>query len=999
METFPLFLYSWHVDDNEDGLIHMFGLTPENQDVHLMVNGFTPYVYMELPPGIDWNGDRREALLDAISSLDQEIQPRIRSFMKKKKIYFANVVKKDGVYEWLRYQYLFLSFKSRTVMGEFIQKTRYGLNVSGMQKLKPKFHEQDASVPLQYSCCRDIPITGWITVHGMRRVKDTESHCWGEYDVDWKDISSCHDAKLKTIIPCPKIMCFDLEANSSNIATMPRVNHPHDKIFQISMAVTRHGDVDEKREARMDLYLLSLGKPDPAKLDPGTILKIFECESDLLLAFSRMIVEINPQILVGYNILGWDFQYLIGRALYLGIYSEFTQFGCLKGVPSKKKEFKMSSNAFKNNTFVFLDPPGRVIVDMLPIIRREFKFSRYDLRSVSTEILGQTKDPLTHRGIFKCYRIFSPASLALVGKYCGKDSIVTLKLFIKLKTWVGCCQLSDTFRVTIIDLYTAGQQLRIYSQVYKYCIDHNIVVEKDVYKCGEDESYTGAIVLDPVPGMHEDLVIVDFASLYPSVMIADNICYSTLVNDDDKKMSASIPDEDCNIREWEDHISCPHDTTVYKTKPKRVVCAPRRYRFLKKPMGIIPTILSNLISERKKTNAEKKDVETRAKLEATQALILDLLAYAGVLDIRQGSLKIASNSMYGGMGVRKGKLPFMAGAMSTTAGGRAALLKIKNIFSTGYDVNVIYGDTDSLMMTFNNMAQFVFEGKLDIGKFTDYCKGICAEISKEFPHPMKLEFEVLCSQFLMLVKKKYAGIMDGGKWKRRGIMTSRRDNSPVARLVYETVMKMIFDRKPLSEVVTRILEFLDEICARNFPTKDFTVTKSIKEISEYKVKKSSTDPITRKQQFLNRGLDPDRHTEMDYLLKGLPAHVQLAERMRRRGALVDAGSRIDYIITRAGGYKAKIYEKIESTEYYIDHSSTIKLDLLYYVKSLVEPLHQLLEVAYKTNILKPAYRPSVAMKGDLGWKTFMRDQLDFRTNKIQALDELRSLMQTSIILK
>ena len=87
----------------------------------------------------------------------------------------------------------------------------------------------------------------------------------------------------------------------------------------------------------------------------------------------------------------------------------------------------------------------------------------------------------------------------------------------------------------------------------------NIVVEKDAYQVTEDERYVGAHVFPPVPGEYSSVVPFDFASLYPTTIIAYNIDYHTWVPDD-----SDIPDEMCHVLEWEDHIGCAHDPKVIR---------------------------------------------------------------------------------------------------------------------------------------------------------------------------------------------------------------------------------------------------------------------------------------------------------------------------------------------------------------------------------------------------------------------------------------------------
>jgi DNA polymerase elongation subunit (family B) len=975
MDHFTAFVYTWHVDD--DGLIHGFALDPENKVIHLEVRDFTPYVYLELPAEVEWTELRRQAILSTISEFPQEIQPVVKSFMNKKKLYDANVVlnhkykgneEKEDKYVYKTYPYIFLAFTTKIAMSGFMKKMSYGTYIPSLgKKCRFKFHEHLASPTLQFTCLRKIPITGWITGRGKLIMDPGQksSSCDYEYTVRWSDVKPCTDEAILKLVPCPTILVFDGEANSDNISTMPK-NRPNDKMFQLSFAVTRHGSGVIKK------HLLSLGKPSQKGVGDDVILHCYPTEGDLLIGMCDLIHEIDPQVISGYNILGWDFMYLIQRAKLNGVFSEFTKFGYLTGVQAKEKNISWSSSAFNSQNFTFLDAPGRLLIDMLPIVRRDFKLSRYDLGSVATEILGQTKDPLTHKGIFKCYRIFSPETLALCGKYCVMDSVVTLLLFDKLKTWIGSCQMSAIFGVSIIDLYTQGQQLKIYSQVYRECLEKNIVVEHDAFQCAENETYTGAIVLEPKPGMYKDVVTFDFASLYPSVMIANNICYSTRVTD------PKIPDEDCHIFDWHDHAGCPHDTTVRTAKVKNIVCVRRKYRFLKSPIGVLPQLLKNLTANRKIAKKEGESEEARAKTITDPDVKKAVLMYAMVCDMKQLALKVSSNSMYGGMGVRKGKLPFMPGAMTTTAGGRDALMLAQRLITTKYPGTTIYGDTDSLMYIFDNMERFRNdEGKTDYKALEEYSCTVAEEISKDFPAPMKLEYENTAEDFFILTKKRYMTKLTTGKFKKRGIMITRRDNALVCRNVYEGMLKCIFAYNTQQETESFLIAALNDIYSHRHTTKEYSITKSIKEIEEYKIKPVDQDPEKKRKQYANKFLDVTRHTDTDYLLRCLPAHVQLAERMRRRGMFVEAGSRIEYVVTTSGGVKGKIWQKIEASEYYKDHAGVIYLDMNYYCKSLVNPGDQALETAY-------------------GLKKFFKDQLDLRILKQECLDELRKAFAIDI---
>lgn len=1451
MDEFNAFIYNWHLD--EDGTINAFALNKFNESVLIVISGFTPYVLMELPSNIEWNDTRKRIIEAHISEFPMDIRPLNLKFVNKKKLYDANVFlnprydpnsdnpQHQQKYIYRTYPYVFFSFRNRITLTNFVKKMSYGHIPAFGRSCKFKFHEVLASPILQFTCIRNIQMTGWITGKGKMCLDQYErrSSCKHEFTCHWSNISPCTDDVVNKIVSCPRILMFDCEANSSNISTMPK-NRPDDKIFQISFAVTRHSS------GMIEKHLLSLGHPDHEKCGEGVIVHEYKTEADLLLGFKDLIHILDPQVIGGYNILGWDFMYLIQRAKLNGVFTEFSKFGYLVGVQAQERDISWSSSAFNSQHFIFLDAPGRLLIDMLPIVRRDFKFSRYDLGSVATEILGQTKDPLTAKGIFKCYRIFSKDSLALVGKYCVVDSNVTLMLFDKLKTWLGMCQMSAIFGVSILDLYTQGQQSKIYAQVYRMCLSKNVVVEQDAFQCEEDESYTGAIVLEPTPGMYRDVVTFDFASLYPSVMMANNICYSTRVT------NPEIPDEDCHIFDWEEHQgcivegehvstmhesvpietlrtndsvitygqngtmqgvqsaffnqgmkkcvkltmfdgtelkctydhrilttsgwkeaqdiivgvdkvimgvqpprvdiqteiqpyaftvgniayslssveerkkslaicrilgliltdgrvtanrtsiyvgckidcqsvvddlqtianvdistrkqqhcfyihvpqaiiknihltdgitigkrsthpyslpnfledaplcilreflgglfggdghtlsyshsaksfgnvsfsktvvsehvesliqymqklqtylskfsiettinarpeksgtievhlmvfasdtvkfyesigfrhcahkavrlmagvsfyryhqnierqrrkivtrvktrenktmdqalveaheelkaceyiynshyslpsksavidmmrqrymgtktsfqkkygvllandyikfidaenlffngyavkpddtespvisvqvvartdigihqtydievkdthsflcngivvhNCEHDTTVRTTKVAKIVCAHRRFRFLKYPEGILPGLLRTLLANRKIAKKEGENEEKRAlTLEGNEKKAAQM--YAMVCDMRQLALKVSANSMYGGMGVRKGKLPFMHGAMCVTAGGREAIMKARSLIMENYPGKVVYGDTDSLMYMFDDMSRFKDEnGNTDYDALEDFSCAVSDDVSKHFPPPMKLEFENISSKFFILTKKRYMTHLTNGKFKKRGIMITRRDNAPVCRSIYENLLKHIFAFKSKDEVITFLVDALNDLYGHRHPSKEYSITKSIKDLAEYKVKPPDTDPEKRRKQFALKDLDPAVHTEADYSLRSLPAHVQLSSRMIRRGNFVEAGSRLAFVVTLMAGFKAKMWQKIEDFQYFQYHADVLRLDMNYYCKSLMNPVDQALETMYQ-------------LKG------FVKEQLELRLLKQTCLDELRKVFSTKII--
>lgn len=757
------FPYSWHVDDTETEVtsIRIYGLDENNNNTCLRIENFTPYIYIELPDNITWNSAKAQLVGNKLDEIAGLKKPLSKVLMMKKKLY--------GVYlnpngERKTFPYLFCSFSNRNDIKFLSYKLKNSIHVVSIGSVRLKMHESDADPILQLTCCRQIPTAGWIRFAGRLVPKIEQlTLCDKEYQVQWKNLS---DAK-RNDVPHPKILSFDIEVNSTNPSAMPKAEKPGDKIFQISCVISRDGDKADQDEK----YLLTLGNPDQATTGSDVLIYMYESEHDLLVGFTNFIRDENPNIIVGYNILGFDIPYMIARAkLNLCIF-DFDKQGFHKTAHAKERIIKWSSSAYKNQEFEFLDAEGRLYVDLLPLVKRDYKFNNYKLKTISEYFIGESKDPLSVKGIFKCYRLGTKKNkdgdygatarkaMGLCGKYCVQDSVLVVRLMDKLKIWVGLTEMAKTCCVSIFSLYTQGQQIKVYSQLYNYCMLNNIVVEKDGYQVAENERYVGATVFPPVPGRYKMVVPFDFASLYPTTIIAYNIDYHTWV-----PPGSNIPDSQCHVMDWWDHQNCCHDpkvirknqlteyinaeqdkikklrdkrnktsdklrkkeimdevtkaveelkpytserSDVSKTIAKVTMCEHRKYRFLKEPKGVMPTVIQNLLDARKHTRKvdmkKCKDEIERLSKDTSGAdntkLIKAQKSLLDVLDKRQLAYKVSCNSMYGAMGVRRGYLPFMPGAMCTTYMGRVNIAIVAETIPKKYGGELIYGDCDCTQAT------------------------------------------------------------------------------------------------------------------------------------------------------------------------------------------------------------------------------------------------------------------------------------------------------------
>ena len=441
MEKKKVFIYDWFVDpkDEKTTSIRIYCLDDSNKTVCLRVSDFKPFVFIELPTDITWNAIHAQLLGNEIDKQLKDHKPIDKNLMFRQKLYGANI---DSSGNRKKFPFLFCSFAHKNDIFKLQYLVKKKVKVHGIGYVLLKIHEQDASPVLQLTSYIKIPTAGWIMFSGKCIPKDEQITISDEeYNVKFKNITS---VDLNTVGK-PKIMGFDIEVNSSNPSAMPSASKPHDKVFQISCVFAREG----APESDYEIYLLTLGEAIQEKVGNNVNIYMFDTESELLEGFTDLIREENPNVICGYNILCFDIPYMIDRAKFNYCIGEFDRLGFHKYNHCREKEISWSSSAYKNQVFLFLEAEGRIYIDLLPLIKRDFKFDNYRLKTVSQILLNDTKNDLSHLGIFKCYRIGTKKeedgsysskakeAISKCGAYCVQDSVLVVKLMEKLQTWVG----------------------------------------------------------------------------------------------------------------------------------------------------------------------------------------------------------------------------------------------------------------------------------------------------------------------------------------------------------------------------------------------------------------------------------------------------------------------------------------------------------------------------------------------------------------------------------
>jgi DNA polymerase elongation subunit (family B) len=476
-----------------------------------------------------------------------------------------------------------------------------------------------------------------------------------------------------------------------------------DSIIQIGTTFHRYGEQAVSRR-----HVLTLG----GCLDiEGTEVVTCDTEVELMMKWSELIRTSDPDILTGYNILGFDFAYLRDRAQELNIEPQFSRLGRLKGQACAFREANLSSSALGDNLLRYYDVEGRVVIDVMKVVQRDHKLDTFKLDHVAETFLGERKHDVSPGDIFRMQE-GSDDDRRTIAAYCVQDCALCNRLMIKLEILANNMGMANVCLVPLSYIFMRGQGVKIFSLIAKQCSVDGFLVptrtpEPDFH--GVKDTYEGAIVLDPEAGMYLDEVVcvMDYNSLYPSSIIAENLSHDTIVLDEEAY--GRLENVTYGIVSYDVYSSAGGiEGGEAKTK-----VGERRCKYVKeidgvKHQGVIPRILEQLLRARKETR--NRIAHKRVRILATGEEVCgdvrkmqqdeyEVLGDAyddfqkAVLDGLQLAYKVTANSLYGQMGARTSPVYLKDIAACTTAVGRNMIILAKSFMEDHYAARVIYGDT------------------------------------------------------------------------------------------------------------------------------------------------------------------------------------------------------------------------------------------------------------------------------------------------------------------
>ena len=615
----------WYCDDILDEKLNykifIFGVSITGSPVTLSVNNFYPFFFIEVPT--TWTSSCIYSVKEAICFNGKNIE-----FLQRKRYYgFENNKQR---------KFLKLSFYTSKAMRNMRYKIENNCFLISGKEYRFELYESNIDPVLRFTHLRDILTAGWIKATSISETDDY-------FECDWKNVTSYDNGNQISNI---RIMYFDIEACSED-GSFPNALNKNDPITQICCILK---DTLTKTTKK---YLFNLGTIND--IEDTTVIQ-YPSEKKLLLGYSKFIKETDPDIIVGYNIFGFDNGYLFERAKVLDIEENFNYQSKLS---FKKTEivYKILNNQQSGfNDWKMTKLYGRIHIDLLQVIKKDFKLESYKLNNVGEHFLKQGKDDVSPKEIFEAWSSNGTREKrTIVGKYCVQDTNLCLLLFEKFAVLPNHIEMAKVTRVPLEYLITRGQSIKVFSQISYETRKMGYLIPV-LPKLEAEGKFQGATVLNANVGYYTRPVSgLDFASLYPSIMIAHNMCYSTVILD--QKYN--------NLDGFEySTIDCGGNTN---------------FSFIQNQPGVLSGILQSLWKNRKITKKE---------MNATTDPFVKT-----VLNAKQLAIKVSMNSIYGFTGATIGALPCLEISQSVTGCGRLMIEQTSTLAKEQFNCEIVYGDS------------------------------------------------------------------------------------------------------------------------------------------------------------------------------------------------------------------------------------------------------------------------------------------------------------------
>ncbi|XP_064595699.1 uncharacterized protein LOC135462216 [Liolophura sinensis] len=534
--------------------------------------------------------------------------------------------------------------------------------------------------------------------------------------------------------------------------------------------------------------------------------------------FLRLIKRWDPDILVGYEIQMLSLGYLLTRASHLGI-DLCTQ---ISRVPDAKEKSHMSAekDEYGADHMSEIHITGRIVLNLWRIMRHEVTLNQYTFENVAFHVLHHRLPKYSYRSLTSWFSHRTHLYRWRVIDYYVSRVTGNHELMEQLNLIGRTSEFARVFGIEFFHVLSRGSQYRVESMMLRLAKPLNFIPcspniqQRARMKAPECIPLT----LEPESRFYtHPVVVLDFQSLYPSIMIAYNYCFSTclgrlenLAKTQDGPIEfgcTSLSVSPALLRKLKD------DVTI---SPNGVVFAKEHIR-----KGIISSMVEEILNTRIMVKKEMKNYKTDKGLSR-------------LLDARQLGLKLIANVTYGYTGANfSGRMPCVEVGDSIVRKARETLERaIELVENTPeWRARVVYGDTDSMFIELHGRSK---DEAFRIGQ------EIANTVTASNPKPIKLKFEKVYQPCVLQTKKRYFGYMyetpdqKEPVFDAKGVETVRRDNCPAVSKILEKCIKVLFASRDVSLIKQYVLKQCVKLLQGRVSLQDCIFAKEYRGMSGYK---------------------------------------------------------------------------------------------------------------------------------------------------------------------
>ena len=702
--------------------LHLFGKTTDNKSIYVKVSGFKPHFYVEIPKS--WSNINAKHFFDHVkSSLPRIFQNNLVGYtvMSRHKFYYFTA---NELFNFIRFEFdnenamrrcNYIFNKPIRVLG-LCNPTLFQVFESNIEPLLRCMHIQNVNA------CGWIKIDKYSPLHGGFTTEIG-------IETDWTNLEKYDSPDISKL----KIMSFDIECTSID-GSFPQAARYGDKIIQIGSTFSYYGSQDCYKK-----YILTLKSCDQI---PGVIVESYEEEKDLLIAWTKLVIREDPDIITGYNIFGFDELYMHDRAVKLQCLDAFSKLGRISDVSCKFITKQLASSALGENLLKYFEITGRVQIDLMKVIQRDYKLDMYKLDFVSEYFISDDITNHSYKDEKTNLTIKNSKSIT-VGNYITiqeneekinegekfkvleiNDSIITIGKMIEIKpnrNYKWCLVKDDVEPKELFHMQSQGPTER--KIIAEYCVQDCALCNRLVAKL---EILTNNIAMANVCHVPLSYIFLRGQGIKIFSLVAKkcremNYCIPVIRkknNEEEEEESYEgatvfVPEVGFYVDPIVvlDYNSLYPSSMIHKNISHETLISDQKYdnlenfeyediyykntatgadihcRFARNKngiLGILPQILQELLGERKATKKLMEKETDKFK--------------KNILDGKQLALKVTANSLYGQTGASTSSICLKEIAASTTATGRLMFKTAENFAQGPYK--------DIVLAAINNDPKF-----------------------------------------------------------------------------------------------------------------------------------------------------------------------------------------------------------------------------------------------------------------------------------------------------